>query len=85
VEYVLLALPGVLALVWTVRRCLRRRAERDRLARIRASVDEWLTPEWVDDDAAPDVPEEEPPESEREPPFRWFGSGSAGYHRGRSA
>lgn len=83
-EYVLLALPVALALTWTVRRFLRRRGERARVARIRASVEEWLTPEWTDDEPAPDVADQEPPEPEREP-FRWFGPGSAGYRRGRSA
>jgi hypothetical protein len=84
VEFVLLALPVALALAWAVRRCLRRRAERARLARIRASVDEWLTPEWVADNVAPDVADEKPPEPEQKP-YPRFGPGSAGYHRGRSA
>lgn len=82
-EYVLLALPVMLGFAWTTRRCLRRRAERARLARIRASIAEWLTPEWEDDDPAPDVAVRKPePKRDRS---RWYGSGSTGYHPGRSA
>jgi hypothetical protein len=80
VEYVLVALPALLALAWTVRRYRHRRSERARLARIRASVEEWLTPEWAADDPVPDVAAEEPPK-----PVRRFDPGSGGYHRGRSA
>lgn len=73
----------VLASAWTTRRCLRHRTERARLARIRASIEEWLTPERKDD-PAPDVAAQEAPEPKQDP-SRWFGPGSAGYHRGRSA
>jgi hypothetical protein len=84
VEFVLLVVPVLLVLGWTVHRCLRRRAERARIARIRASIAEWLTPEWEDDEAPPDVVEKAPSESDQDR-LRWFGRGSAGYHRGRSA
>lgn len=73
-----MALPVGLAVAWIVRFCHHRRAERARLARIRARIGVWLTPEWAAAALAPDVAAEEPA-------FRRFDSGSAGHHRGRSA
>jgi hypothetical protein len=99
VEIVLLALPGVVvvALVALVARWGRRRsAERARLARIRERIGEWLTPEWVEPvevGSAGEAGSEGESDGVSEPAasgvdgegFRWFGPGSAGYRRGRSA
>ncbi|MEO6089330.1 MAG: hypothetical protein ABIQ18_40080 [Umezawaea sp.] len=78
-EYMMLGFIVVLASAWTTRRCFHRHTERARLARIRASIDVWLTPECMDA-SAPDVRK-----AAEQDQSRRFGPGSAGYHRGRSA
>jgi hypothetical protein len=79
VEFMMLGFIVVLASAWTTRRCLHRRTERARIARIRASIAVWLTPECGD------VPEPDVRKPAEQDPSRRFGSGSAGHHRGRSA
>lgn len=51
-EYVV-GVSALVALVWVVRRWWRGWAERRRVARIRARIDEWLTAEWVDEQSEP--------------------------------